>query len=112
MYLTGYRPPGSDIKVYLKIKNSDDPVSLRNNEWIELDKIEGSTLFSSRSNTNDYKEFVFEIPTSEKTTGGVTYTNDTGIYTSFRSFSIRIDLLSVDVARVPKVLDYRGISFQ
>jgi hypothetical protein len=112
LYLTGYRPIGSDIKVYLKVKNGDDPVSLRNNEWFELDKIEGSTLFSSTSNVNDYKEFVFEIPETEKLAGITTYTNSTGTYYSFRSFSIRIDLLSDDVARVPKVLDYRGISFQ
>jgi len=47
MFLTGYRPIGTDIKVYLKVKNSDDPVTLKNNPWIEMEKIEGNSLFSS-----------------------------------------------------------------
>ena len=117
LYVTGYRPVGTDIKAFIKLKNEADPVSLRNNEWIELTKIEGSALFSSRSNVNDYKEFVYEIPEEflpygEKQNGVVKYTNDTGTYLGYRSFAIRIDLLSDNVASVPKLLDYRGISFE
>jgi hypothetical protein len=114
LYLTGYRPIGSDIKVYLKVKNSDDAVSLKNNPWIEMEKIEGNNLFSSRSNTNDYKEFVFGIPdnSNNKTAGVITYTNEAGTYSSFRSFLIRIDLISDNVGSVPKVADYRGIAFE
>ena len=112
LYVTGYRPQGSDIKAYVKIKNEADPVSLRNNQWIELGKIEGESLFSSKTNTNDYKEFVFEIPTSEKDDGIVTYTNDIGTFSTYRSFAIRIDMISDSVSNVPKLLDYRGISFE
>jgi hypothetical protein len=117
LYVTGYRPLGTDIKAFIKIKNEADPVSLRNNEWIELAKIEGANLFSSRSNVNDYKEFVYEIPDDflpygEKQNGVVKYTNDTGTYLGYRSFTVRIDLLSENIASVPKLLDYRGISFE
>jgi hypothetical protein len=112
LYLTGYRPTGTDIKTYVRLKNDADPVSLRNNPWIELEAISGADLFSSTSNTNDYKEFVYEIPASAKNNGVVEYSNDTGTYTGYRSFAIRIDLLSDNVANVPKVLDYRGIAFE
>jgi len=113
LYVTGYRPLGTDIKAYIKIKNDADPVSLRNNNWIELEKIQGSNLYSSISNTNDYKEFVYEIPPDQKDINGVTvYTNETGIYTGYRSFAIRIDLLSDNIANVPKLLDYRGVAFE
>ena len=114
LFLTGYRPIGTDIKVYLKVKNSDDPVLLKNNPWIEMEKIEGNSLFSSRSNTNDYKEFVFGVAedSDNKSSGIITYTNEAGIYTGFRSFLIRIDLLSGNVGSVPKVTDYRGIAFE
>jgi len=112
LYVTGYRPTGTDIKTYIKLKNGSDPVSLRNNDWIELDKIEGASLFSSGTNTNDYKEFVYEIPASEKQEGVVMYTNDAGTHIGYRSFAIRIDMISENVASVPKLLDYRGISFE
>lgn len=112
IYLTGYRPIGTDIEVYIKVRNSNDPVSLKNNEWIKLEKTEGESLFSSTANVNDYKEFVFEIADTDKTDGILTYSNETGTYQTYRSFAIRIDLLSDNVASVPKVSDYRGIAFE
>ena len=112
LYLTGYRPIGTNIRTYIRVKNEADPVSLRNNPWIELEAISGADLFSSTSNTSDYKEFVYEIPASAKNFGVVQYTNETGTYSGYRSFAIRIDLLSDNVANIPKVLDYRGIAFE
>jgi hypothetical protein len=112
LYLTGYRPAGSQIKVYIRAKNAADPVSLRNNPWIELNITQGENMFSSISNENDYREFVYELPDSAKNDGILTYTNETGTYETYRSFAIRIDLLSDNIAIAPKVLDYRGIAFE
>lgn len=112
LYATGYRPPGTDIKVYIKVKNDSDPVTLRNNPWIELEKIQGANLYSNISNTNDYKEYLYGVPAANKDTGVIKYTNETGTYVSYRSFAIRIDLISSNVAVVPKLLDYRGIAFE
>jgi len=110
--LTGYRPINTDIKAYIKIRNEADPVLLADNEWIEMEKIEGASIFSSSSNLDDFREFVFEIPESNKIDGVVAYSNETGDYVGYRSFALRIDLLSNNVANVPKVLDYRGIAFE
>jgi hypothetical protein len=112
MFLTGYRPTGTDIRVYIRVKNEADPVSLRNNPWIELEKTSGANLFSSTSNLEDFKEFVYSIPEANKDDGVVTYTNETGTYYGYRSFAIRIDLLSDNIASVPRVLDYRGVAFE
>jgi len=112
LYATGYRPPGTDIKVYIKVKNDSDPVTLRNNPWIELEKIQGDNLYSNVSNTDDYKEYLYGIPAANKDAGVIKYTNETGTYVSYRSFAIRIDLISSNVAVVPKLLDYRGIAFE
>ena len=112
LYVTGYRPVGTNIRAYIKIKNSSDPVTLKNNPWIELDLTEGASLFSSTSNMSDYKEYVYEIPTTAKVDDVVTYTNDTGTYTNYRSFAIRLDLLSTNIANVPKIMDYRGVAFE
>ena len=114
LYVTGYRPVGTDIRAYIKIKNSSDPVTLKNNPWIPLELTEGTSLFSNTSNTSDYKEFLYEIPDSAKLLDidTVTYTNDTGTYIGYRSFAIRLDLLSDNIANVPKILDYRGVAFE
>lgn len=112
LYVTGYRPIGTNILAYIKIKNESDPVTLKDNQWIPLELTEGASLFSNTSNTTDYKEFLYEIPESAKVDNVVTYTNDTGTYTGYRSFAIRLDLLSNDIANVPKILDYRGVAFE
>lgn len=113
IYLTAYRPPTTDIKVYIRVKNEADPTSIEDNDWIELERLEGESLFSNRSNLNDFKEFVYGISAADKNgLGQLTYTNATGTYTTYRSFAIRIDLLSPSVAIVPKLLDYRGVSFE
>ena len=112
LYVTGYRPIGTDIRVYIRAKNDGDPVSLVNNPWIELEKISGDSLFSSVVNANDYKEFIYEVPESDKLSGITSYTNETGTYAGFRSFAVRIDLLSNNVANIPKLLNYRGIAFE
>lgn len=112
LYVTGYRPPGTDIKVYIKVKNDSDPVTLRNNPWIELEKIQGDNLYSNISNTDDYKEYLYGVSAENKDTGIIKYENETGTYMTYRSFAIRIDLISNNVAIVPKLLDYRGIAFE
>lgn len=112
LYVTGYRPIGTDIRAYIKIKNDSDPVTLKNNSWIPLELTEGASLFANTSNASDYKEYVYEIPDSAKVADVVTYTNDTGTYTGYRSFSIRLDLLSNNIANIPKILDYRGVAFE
>lgn len=112
LIVSGYRPLGTDIRAYIRVKNEADPVSLRNNPWIELEKISGENLFSSTSNKDDFKEFVFGVPEANKDIGIVTYTNETGTYIGYRSFAVRLDLLSDNVASVPRVLDYRGIAFE
>lgn len=112
MIVSGYRPIGTDIRAYIRVKNEADPTSLRNNPWIELEKISGANLFSSTSNKEDFKEFIFGVPDENKDTGVVTYTNETGTYVGYRSFAIRLDLLSDNVASVPRILDYRGIAFE
>lgn len=110
MYVTGYKPLGSDIKVYMKFQNNYDPLPIESNDWVELEAIEGSTTFSSTTNLNDFREFVYQIPSSDKVDSVVTYTNETGTYAGFKKFVIKIEMLSENIYDVPKLLDYRGLA--
>ena len=111
LFITGYRPNGTNIKAYIKIQAADDPAVFQSNDWIELELFSGINLFSSVSNTDDFKEFVYRIADSDKENDGiVTYTNDIGEFEGYRRFAIKIELLSEDIFKAPRLLDYRGIA--
>lgn len=110
--LTGYRPNGTDIKVYIKPQNSLDSANFESNDWIELELYSGVGVFCSSTNIDDYREFRYRASESNKDANGIlTYTNSTtGTFSSYRKFAIRIDLLSENIHIVPTVKDYRGIA--
>lgn len=111
IYVTGYRPEGTDIKVYIKVQNAADSISFDSNSWIEMQRsLEGDYTFSSTTNLNDFREIVYNVPDANKTAGSITYTNSTGTYSGFKKFAIRIALLSPNIYNVPFVSDYRGIA--
>lgn len=75
--LTGYRPPGSDIQVWVKFMNSEDVDPMTAKVWAPMIN-KSSGLFSDPSNLNDFKEFVFVVPPYYgliPTNGAITTTN-------------------------------------
>jgi hypothetical protein len=63
VYLTAYRPPGTDVKVWLKILNAQDPNNIGDQHWVEL--IKGGTgdgTYSSLDDRNNFKEYVYTVP--------------------------------------------------
>ena len=110
LYLTGYRPNGTNIKVYIRPQHTQDSAAFDTIDWIELELFEGVNTYSSSSNLNDYKEFRYRVADANKTGGILTYTSTAGTFTSYRKFAIRIDLLAENIHNVPFVKDYRGIA--
>lgn len=63
--LSAYRPPGTDVKVWAKILNADDPISFENQNWVELYKSgNGDQTYSSLDDRNNFKEYTYLIPKS------------------------------------------------
>lgn len=112
LYITGYRPNGTDIKAYIKVLNGADPTPFGSVDWIELGKIEGETTFSSTSNRNDFREYVYSVPVGANRDGfgDIIYTSLGGNFTGYKKFSIKIELISDTTYRVPRIADYRGIA--
>ena len=110
LYLTGYRPNGSDIKVYIKPQHAQDSSAFDTIDWVELELSEGINTYSSSSNLNDYKEFRYKVADANKTTGVITYTSASGTFVGYRKFAIRIDLIADSIHNAPFVKDYRGIA--
>lgn len=113
IYVTAHRPNGTDIKAYIRPLNESDPSALYDNDWIEMIMVNGAETYTSTTNLNDFREYAFEIPSTQKDIDGVTqYTNNNGTFTGFRTFDLKIELLSENVDVVPRLLDYRGVAFE
>ena len=111
LFLTGYRPNGTNIKVYIKPQHSQDSAQFETLNWIEMEMTEGVNTFSSSINTTDYREFRYRVPASAKDSNGILkYTGPAGTFASYRKFAIKIELLSENIFNVPFVKDYRGIA--
>jgi hypothetical protein len=110
IYVTGYRPRGTDIKVFIKAQSADDPTVFETNDWIELELTSGINLYSSISNDSDFKEYIYQVAEADKNFGVLTYTNDIGTFEGYRRFAVKIELHSEDIFKAPRLLDYRGIS--
>ena len=75
-----------------------------------MEVTQGINQFSSVSNLNDFREFVYAVPSSAKTNGIISYTNDIATFEAYRRFAIKIELHSDNIYKAPRLLDYRGIA--
>lgn len=114
VFLTAFKPAGTDIEVYLKPINANDPTLLYEANYIKLEKTTSEIVVSESNDTFDFKEYEFVVPSSSLTgpNGELQYTQGGNKYTGFKSFAIKIVLLSADSAVVPMVKDYRAIALQ
>ena len=114
LVITGYRPTGTDIKAYIKPQNGYDNDDFDSLPWIELELFEGIGVYSTVSNVNDYREFKYRVNKINKIggvdSGAITYTSNSGIFTGFKRFAVRIDMLSPNIHNAPTLKDYRGIA--
>lgn len=120
LLLTVYRPPSqvaveNDVVVWVRIRNADDPTSVRNREWMQM--IPESEVFSSIDNKGDFIEVEYNVdPEFFDVNGVISY--DTEIesesvtLSTFKQFQIKVGLVGENSAIVPKVADLRSIALQ
>lgn len=112
--LTAYRPPTTDVKVWVKLLNAEDGETIARKAWIELEKID-DTVYSSLANMNDFIEFTYKIPVSYMTgpAGEFRYTDSSGSsYIGYKYYAVKIGLIGENSAIVPKVGDLRVNNLQ
>ena len=121
VFLTAYRPPQTDVKVWMKLLSGVDSDPMSQKVWIELEKsFEGDSTYSSFSNKNDFKEYKFLLPAQTVSTGGLdpadgifTYKNTQLVtFKTFKSFQIKVGLIGENSAIVPRVADLRTVALQ
>jgi hypothetical protein len=115
VYLTAYRPPGTNIELYGKFLSNEDSDSFDSKPWTKLDSSASNPL-SQNNNRFDYKEHEFSMPTAVVNggaflnSGAFKYTSGTFVAEDFKYFAIKIVLRSYSHHRVPRVSDIRAIA--
>lgn len=76
VYLTAFKPAGTDVEVYAKLLSEDDGENLNQKNWtkLTLDVPTGSNINSLTSNPNDFIELKYVIPATQS---GVKVTSGT-----------------------------------
>jgi hypothetical protein len=122
VYISGYRPINTDIEVYVKFLNNEDSATLNDKVWTKLNN-DNAGVYCSPIDPVDFKEYSYSMPTSAPVTyaayanpsnyGILRYADSNGsVYNSYKTFMIKIVLLSTNGTYVPKVDDLRGIALQ
>ena len=129
VYLTAYKPNGSNIYVYYKAVHADDSDSLSQSRWIPMDLDTGqgftsATTYSSSEDKDNLLELVYKPPTytanstnyffgTDSGTGVIKYRNTSGAtFSGFKYFAIKIVMVNSTSTNPPRVKDLRAIALQ
>jgi hypothetical protein len=110
VYLSAYRPAGTDIQVYYKILNRNDTQGFADGSWKLMTKTKNSgTLYSKQR--GDLHEYTFAPGSLGLEQGYVSYVSTNGqTYNSFNQFAIKIVLVTKDKTVIPYLTDMRCIA--
>ena len=128
VYLHAYKPSGTDVKVFAKIKASSDGEALADKDYTPLVQITSSNTVSDSIDTDDIIEFEYGFTANTTTLVGsgnghakllstdsniVHYLDTTGgLHKSFDIFAIKIVMTSSGTNVVPLVRDMRALALQ
>lgn len=87
VYLSAYRPYNSDIEVYVKFLAADDSEDFNSKVWTKLEN-DSPGLWSSPIDRFDFKEYVFNIPTSPGWSSYNVFANTYGANSTTNSISL------------------------
>jgi len=126
VYLTAYKPSGSNIFVYYKVLAAEDNDNMEDVRWIpmQLNEEQGftaATRYSSSENKDDFIELTYDVPNytnaarsgANNSTGIIEYRNSARArYVGFKYFVVKIVLVNSTSTNPPRVKDMRAIALQ
>lgn len=107
-YITAYKPSGTQVYLYYKVKNLADPDPFDSKPWVLMTQKTSSTLFSE--DKGDAIEYEYRGAEATSTSQSITYTSGSTTYDRFNQFAIKIVLRSSSTTVVPVVYDLRAIA--
>ena len=110
VYLSAYRPVGTDINVYYKVLSRNDTQQFDEGYWQLMTKTRSCDGLYSQTR-DDIREFTFAPGTSGTDQGYISYDGNNGqTYYDFSQFAIKIVLTTTDNTIVPYLSDIRTIA--
>ena len=101
--VNAYKPLGTDVHVYYKVKNSDDPEDFDlKNYTLMTQETSAGTISKGK---DDIKEFIYQTPADT-----AAYTSNSIRYETFKVFSVKIALVADTTYDMPRVKDMRAIA--
>lgn len=108
VYLTALRPVGTDIKVYARIHNNADPEAFDDKDWTLLELTDGIGVFSSSTDSSDYKEYTYNFVNSPNTdirlAGTGSLANTTTLVITGSGTSFNTDLEANNLVKISQPL--------
>ena len=101
--LNAYKPLGTNIHLYYKIKNADDPDDFDLKDYTLMSQETSSGTVSKGK--EDIQEFIFKTP--NETTA---YSSNNIRYETYKVFAIKIALVADTTYDMPRVKDMRAIA--
>jgi hypothetical protein len=86
-YITGYRPIGTNFRVYGKFLAGADYDNLLNKHWSYMPELSDPALTSSLVNKDDFVELIYDLPTSQMVIGSNASVNTTSANVTVSSTS-------------------------
>jgi hypothetical protein len=108
VYMTAYKPSGSNIRVYYKLLSTSDIDTFENKSYQLMTELGNANFVSN--NPGDYRELSFAPGSSGVANNSVSYTSGSTAFTKFKTFSIKIVMSGTSTTDVPKVRDLRAIA--
>ena len=108
VYLTAYKPAGSEIYVYFKPQSVSDIAKFSDLNWQLLTQINSGNFVSTQA--NDFRELIFAPGTNGIANNSILYTSETTSFTNFKSFAIKVVMSGTDTVDVPLIKDLRVIA--
>jgi hypothetical protein len=103
VYITAYKPTGTDIVPYIKLHNTKDTDAFDDKEWTQLGALYNSNAAVSSSATGNYIEYSFGIPTSPPSAftanGTVTTASSNATITGFNT-QFGTDIVANNVVKI------------
>ena len=108
VYLTAYKPSGSNIRVYYKLLSISDPDEFDNKGYQLMTQLSNANFVSN--NYEDYREIAYAPGSAGTANNSVSYISGSTAFNSFRTFAIKIVMTGTSFTDVPKIRDFRSIA--
>ena len=109
VYLTAYRPSGTNIYVFYKLLSSADTSAFTDQSWQLMTPVNNGTFYSST--ISDTEEIEYAPGVGNIANNYIQYTSTNGTtYKSFIQFAIKVVLTTSDKTNVPYLTDIRALA--